>query len=218
MAIGLDDAKACLRAQKYQAAFEICMELARDDNQGAVMLLADMGMKGQIFEDDLQVLQEHLKHKVSRGWGAVQFNLAVMHERGLHNVPKDIELAKKYYLDAADQMVPQAHVNLAYIYLHQDPINVEKALEHLEEAIELGSTAACNTLGLLYMKGEHVEKNTTKAFGYLFAGAREKGEEAKKNLFLLQTLYPMNDFAEGKELASEIVIRMANARDRYSID
>jgi len=217
MAMLLDDAKACLLAGKYRAAFEVLMEMARDDNQSAIMLLADMCIKGQLMDDHLDILQDHLKHKASRGWGAVQFNLGVIYERGI-NAEKDIELSKKYYLQAADQLVPQAHVNLAYIYLNQEPLAVDKALDHLEQAIELGSTAACNTIGLLYMKGEHLEKNTTKAFGYLFAGAREKGEEAKKNLFLLQTLYPMNDFAEGKDLASEIVIRMANARDRYSID
>jgi TPR repeat protein len=213
----LDDAKACLIAGKYRVAFEILMEMARDDNQPAIMLLSDMCIKGQLAEDHLAQLQDHLNRKASRGWGAVQFNLGVIYERGI-NAEKDLELSKKYYRQAADQLVPQAHVNLAYIYLNQDPKDTEKALQHLEEAIELGSTAACNTMGLLYMKGEHVEKNTTKAFGYLFAGAREKGEEAKKNLFMLQTLYPMNDFAEGKDLASEIVIRMANARDRYSID
>ena len=213
----IDDAKACLIAGKYRVAFEILMEMAMDDSQPAIMLLSDMCIKGQLAEDHLAQLQDHLNRKASRGWGAVQFNLGVIYERGI-NAEKDLERSKRYYRQAADQLVPQAHVNLAYIYLNQDPKDVEKALEHLEEAIELGSTAACNTMGLLYMKGEHVEKNTTKAFGYLFAGAREKGEEAKKNLFLLQTLYPMNDFAEGKELASEIVIRMANARDRYSID
>lgn len=191
--------------------------MARDDHQPAIMLLADMSIKGQLLGEHMAQLQDHLNRKASRGWGAVQFNLGVIYERGI-NVEKDLELSKKYYRQAGDQLVPQAHVNLAYIYLNQDPIDVEKALDHLEQAIELGSTAACNTMGLLYMKGEHVEKNTTKAFGYLFAGAREKGEEAKKNLFLLQTLYPMNDFQEGKDLASEIVIRMANARDRYSID
>jgi hypothetical protein len=47
------------------------------------------------------------------------------------------------------------------------------------------------------------------------AAAREKNEEAKKNLFLLQSIYPMNDFSEGKDLASEIIIKMANSRDRY---
>ncbi|MFZ9759517.1 MAG: tetratricopeptide repeat protein [Burkholderiaceae bacterium] len=213
----IDDAKACLIAGKYRVAFEILMEMAMDDSQPAIMLLSDMCIKGQLAEDHLTQLQDHLNRKASRGWGAVQFNLGVIYERGI-NAEKDLERSKRYYRQAADQLVPQAHVNLAYIYLNQDPKDVEKALEHLEEAIELGSTAACNTMGLLYMKGEHVEKNTTKAFGYLFAGAREKGEEAKKNLFLLQTLYPMNDFAEGKDLASEIVIRMANARDRYSID
>ena len=217
MALLLDDAKACLMAGKYGAAFEILMEMARDDNQPAIMLLADMSLKGQLATEHLDQLQDHLNRKASRGWGAVQFNLGVIYERGIH-AEKNLELSKKYYLQACDQLVPQAHVNLAYIFLNEEPPKVEKALEHLELAIELGSTAACNTVGLLYMKGEHVEKNTTKAFGYLFAGAREKGEEAKKNLFLLQTLYPMNDFAEGKELASEIVIRMANARDRYSID
>jgi tetratricopeptide (TPR) repeat protein len=217
MAMLLDDAKACLVAGRYGPAFEILMEMARDDHQPAIMLLADMSIKGQLLPDHLALLQDHLNRKASRGWGAVQFNLGVIYERGI-NAEKDLERSKKYYLQAADQLVPQAHVNLAYIYLQQDPVEVEKALDHLEQAIELGSTAACNTMGLLYMKGEHVEKNTTKAFGYLFAGAREKGEEAKKNLFLLQTLYPMNDFSEGKDLASEIVIRMANARDRYSID
>jgi TPR repeat protein len=217
MAVLIDDAKACLLAGKYRAAFEILMEMARDDNQPAIMLLADMCIKGQLAEDHLEALQDHLNRKASRGWGAVQFNLGVIYERGI-NAEKNLDLSKKYYRLACEQLVPQAHVNLAYIYLNQEPIEVSKALEHLEEAIELGSTAACNTMGLLYMKGEHVEKNTTKAFGYLFAGAREKGEDAKKNLFLLQTLYPMNDFAEGKDLASEIIIRMANARDRYSID
>jgi TPR repeat protein len=65
------------------------------------------------------------------------------------------------------------------------------------------------------MNGKSVEKDLTKAFGYLMAAAREKNEEAKKNLFLLQSIYPMNDFSEGKDLASEIIIKMANSRDRY---
>jgi TPR repeat protein len=213
----IDDAKACLLAGRFDVAFEILMELALDDHQPAIMLIADMSMKGNLGSDNLDKLKDYLNQKAGRGWGAVQFNLGVMYERGI-NIGKDLELAKKYYLQAAEELVPQAHVNLSYIFFNETPPQMEKALEHLEQAIELGSVAACNTMGLLYMKGEHVEKNTTKAFGYLFAGAREKGEEARKNLFLLQTLYPMNDFAEGKQLASEIVIRMANARNRYSLD
>ena len=182
MALLIDDAKACLLAGKYRAAFEILMEMARDDNQPAIMLLADMCLKGQLAEDHLTQLQDHLNRKASRGWGAVQFNLAVIYERGI-NAEKNIELSKKYYRQACDQLVPQAHVNLAYIYMNQEPIDITKALDHLEQAVVLGSTAACNTIGLLYMKGEHVEKNTTKAFGYLFAGAREKARRPRRICF-----------------------------------
>ncbi|MGA0014196.1 MAG: hypothetical protein ACO3FM_06865, partial [Burkholderiaceae bacterium] len=70
----IDDAKALLIAGKYRPAFEILMEMARDDNQPAIMLLSDMCIKGQLAEDHLAQLQDHLNRKASRGWGAVQFN------------------------------------------------------------------------------------------------------------------------------------------------
>jgi len=215
MAESLDDGKQALKAGRMRTAYEIFMHLARaEEDQHAIMYLGDMLMKGQIIGDQLAELQDFLGREAKRGWGAVFFNLGAMYERGM-TVEKDLARAIDYYHLACDQLVPQAHVNLAYIYTNQEPLDVPKALKHLEHAIELGSTNACNTLGLMYMNGKNVEKNTTKAFGYLMAAAREKNEEAKKNLFLLQTLYPMNDFAEGKDMASEIIIKMANSRDRY---
>lgn len=210
----LDDGKAALQGMRYGAAYEIFMELARGEDQHAIIYLSEMCVKGQIINEQLDELKEYLGKESKRGWGAVHFNLAVMYERGI-SVEKDLNEAIRYYNLACDQLVPQAHVNLAYIYTNQEPLQPEKALDHLEQAIELGSTNACNTLGLMYMNGKHVEKDLNKAFGYLFAAAREKNEEAKKNLFLIQTMYPMQDFEEGKDLASEIVIKMANSRDRY---
>jgi len=171
-------------------------------------------MKGQIIGEQLAELQDFLGREAKRGWGAVFFNLGAMYERGL-TVEKDLKTAIFYYNQACDQLVPQAHVNLAYIYTNQEPLDIPLALRHLQAAIDLGSTNACNTLGLMYMNGKSVEKDLTKAFGYLMAAAREKNEEAKKNLFLLQSIYPMNDFSEGQDLASEIIIKMANSRDRY---
>lgn len=215
MAESLDDGKLALQNYRYQVAYEIFMNLARaEEDQHAIMYLGDMLMKGQIIGEQLAALQEFLGREAKRGWGAVFFNLGAMYERGI-TVEKDLEQAISYYNLACDQLVPQAHVNLAFIYTNQEPLDVAKALSHLEHAIELGSTNACNTLGLMYMNGKHVEKDINKAFGYLFAAAREKNEEAKKNLFLIQTMYPMQDFQEGKDLASEIVIKMANSRDRY---
>ena len=215
MAESLDDGKQALKSHRYRVAYEIFMQLARaEEDQHAIMYLGDMLMKSQIIGEQLAELQEFLGREAKRGWGAVFFNLGAMYERGI-TVEKDLTRAIEYYNLACDQLVPQAHVNLAFIYTNQEPIDVPKALKHLEHAIDLGSTNACNTLGLMYMNGKHVEKDTTKAFGYLMAAAREKNEEAKKNLFLLQTLYPMNDFEDGKDMASEIIIKMANSRDRY---
>ncbi|MBU3720941.1 MAG: sel1 repeat family protein [Burkholderiaceae bacterium] len=210
----LEDGKIALKAYRYAAAYEIFMDLAKNEDQHAIMYLGDMLMNGQVIGDQLIELQAFLGKEAKRGWGAVFFNLGAMYERGL-TVEKDLNMAIFYYNQACDQLVPQAHVNLAYIYTNQEPLNVPKALKHLQEAIDLGSTNACNTLGLMYMNGKNVEKDLTKAFGYLMAAAREKNEEAKKNIYLLQTLYPMNDFEEGKDLASEIIIKMANSRDRY---
>ena len=210
----LEDGKIALKAYRYAAAYEIFMDLARNEDQHAIMYLGDMLMNGQIIGEQLDELQNFLGREAKRGWGAVFFNLGAMYERGL-TVEKDLSKAIFYYNHACDQLVPQAHVNLAYIYTNQEPLDIPRALQHLQEAIDLGSTNACNTLGLMYMNGKSVEKNLTKAFGYLMAAAREKNEEAKKNLFLLQSIYPMNDFKDGKDLASEIIIKMANSRDRY---
>ena len=210
----IDDGKEALKAGRLNTAFRIFMELAKNEDQHAVMYLGDMLLKGQVIGDQLDELQGYLSNEAKRGWGAVFFNLGAMYERGL-TVEKNLATAIAYYYKACDQLVPQAHVNLAYIYTNQEPLDVPKALKHLQDAIDLGSTNACNTLGLMYMNGKSVEKDLTRAFGYLMAAAREKNEEAKKNLFLLQSIYPMNDFSEGKDLASEIIIKMANSRDRY---
>jgi TPR repeat protein len=210
----LDDGKLALKNGRLRTAYEIFMALAKNEDQHAVMYLGDMLLKGQIIGEQLTELQGFLGKEAKRGWGAVFFNLGAMYERGL-TVEKDLNTAIFYYNQACDQLVPQAHVNLAYIYTNQEPLDIPRALQHLQAAIDLGSTNACNTLGLMYMNGKSVEKDLTKAFGYMMAAAREKNEEAKKNLFLLQTLYPMNDFSEGKDLASEIIIKMANSRDRY---
>jgi len=214
MPLLLEDGKIALKSGRFAAAYDIFMDLAKNEDQHAIMYLGDMLMKGQVIGDQLIELQAFLGKEAKRGWGAVFFNLGAMYERGL-TVEKDLTMSLFYYKQACDQLVPQAHLNLAYIYTNQEPLNVPKALKHLEEAIDLGSTDACNTLGLMYMNGKHVEKDLTKAFGYLMAAAREQNEEAKKNIYLLQTLYPMNDFEEGKDLASEIIIKMANSRDRY---
>ena len=117
------------------------------------MYLGDMLLKGQVIGDQLDELQDYLGSEAKRGWGAVFFNLGAMYERGL-TVEKNLATAIAYYYKACDQLVPQAHVNLAYIYTNQEPLDVDKALSHLEQAIDLGSTNACNTLGLMYMNGK----------------------------------------------------------------
>jgi len=53
MPLLLEDGKIALKANRFAAAYGIFMDLAKNEDQHAIMYLGDMLMKGQIIGDQL---------------------------------------------------------------------------------------------------------------------------------------------------------------------
>jgi len=81
------------------------------------------------------------------------------YNRGIGGMEKNLELAVKYYEDAANLGDDFATFNLGYMHYSGSGIevNYEKAHEYYTAAAELGNSRAMNNLGDMYETGTYVE-------------------------------------------------------------
>ena len=98
-----------------------------------------------------------------QGDANAQYNMALLYQAG-KSVPKDPQMAEKWYIRAAVQGDVRAQYNLARMYYDGQglPQNFGAALRWFTKAAEYGHAHAQHSLGLMYFKGQGVpaDKNT----------------------------------------------------------
>lgn len=144
-----------------------------------------------------------------------QLRLAQMYERG-QGVPRQFDLAKKWYSLAAHGGNVEAQRYVAKIYLQgldgQKP-DPWQAARWLQRAVDSGDAESAFLLGHLYYAGAGVARDLPKAISYYRFAAQNRVAAAQNNL---GSLYESgNGLDKNDTLAAQWYLRAARARDSY---
>jgi TPR repeat protein len=122
---------------------------------------------------------EDLLPQAQAGNAAAQFQLGTAYDFG-RGVPRDSEMAKKWYLAAADQGHAEAQNSLGNVY--QAAKNYEDAMPWYEKAASQGNAAAINNMAYLHDLGLGTPRNRQYAFELYSESADLGWGEAMWNL------------------------------------
>lgn len=182
-----------LNKGRYDSAFDIFYDLAVNElDQEAQYALTKMCFDGHLDPEQINKLFSWVNSNSSLGNGYAHFNVGLMHERGMGNVPQDFKVAIEYYEKAIAEEVHDAYCNLGNIYalgLAEEqgiPRDVHKGIGYLTKGAEEGSRQAAYTLGCFYEKGEFIAQDHKKACYYLVLATLAKHEQAHRVLIMFQ--------------------------------
>jgi TPR repeat protein len=98
--------------------------------------------------------------------------------------PRDPSAAAKWYLDAAEQGIPEAQYALGKMYFEGQGVarDPAKAATWIRRAAEQGHAAAQNNFGLLCLNGWGVHKNVTEALKWFTKSAQAGDAGGQNNL------------------------------------
>ena len=147
----------------------------------------------------------HLEPLAKDGDAVAQYNLGVMHIRGL-GTKKNGKVAIKWLTLAANQENFLAQYFLGYIYEHGKSVqkNYKAASVFYKQAAKQGHPSAQTNLGALYYFGHGVKQNNILAhFWWTIASSKVEGADRNKKMI------------EGKMTAdelsqSEMLVRLCN--------
>jgi len=109
------------------------------------------------------------------------YTLAEIYRNG-YGTEVDMRLATKWYRRAAKYDNPFAQYKAAIIYLQEsENQNIEKAMRYLRAADREGLDDATHLLGLLYLEGELIETDRSRAKEYL-SKSFENGHQDTLNI------------------------------------
>lgn len=112
-----------------------------------------------------------------------QNNLGIMYNNG-HGVPQDFELAKQWYMLAANQNDAGAQYNLGLMYKNGEgmPQDYAEAVKWFSIAANQGYSVAQNGLGLMYNEGEGLPQNYPEAVKWFVRAAAQGDADAISNI------------------------------------
>jgi hypothetical protein len=206
---------------KYDVAFDILYDCAvNEQNDDALFLLTKLTFDGNLNAEQMAKFYELQNGHTSTGNGYALFNVGLMYERGLGNVPQSYKTAVEYYQKAVKEEVKDAHCNLGNIYalglgMEQGvPRNVELGIKLLTVGAEEGSRQCAYTLGSLYGKGEFIPQDLKKSFLYLSLAALAGHDQAKRVLHIFVHSHKENYDAE-MDAAQQMYGKIENLRQLY---
>ena len=147
--------------------------------------------------DEIKQLEEHAVN--NEAWAQLWL--------GIYSKDKNqLQKAKEYYEDAANQGMAAAQYALGGLYLKGNGVqrNYDKALEYFKRAANQGMAAAQYALGDLYLKGNGVQRNYDKALEYFKRAANQGFTLAQSELMLIATVTnTTKDLVLKKQAASQ---------------
>jgi TPR repeat protein len=142
---------------------------------------------------DFSAMQQ-LRSRAEKGDAASQFSMGLIYDlsEGSGVVPKDNALALHWYRLAAEQGLPEAQDNLAWMYLNAIgiPQNTGEAVRWYRRAGEQGYSDSLYHLGLMYKQGDDISKDATLAVHWLQRAAEGGSLSAQMTL---GTMYQYGD-------------------------
>jgi len=170
-----------------RAGATIHHEVSLPDDK-AQLSLRTSGIYSELFELAMQAYRENDFKTAVRlwqpiaesGYAAAQYNLGVVHARGL-SVPKNMNLAGLWWQAAASQGNVDAQYNLGLLYATGNGVEMDmkKAVHWWQQAASIGDPAAQFNLGMMYARGDGVSRNMTAALHWWSQSAAQKFPQAQ---------------------------------------
>ena len=201
----------------YGKGTEVNHELAKSyleeslafHNEHAKRLLARIYLEEDEFSHVAEAIEWLKEAEDPSSW----YILAKEYQKGIH-VEQDIKQAIFYYTKCVKENNSFAMYQLANIYLSEDQSDTQKALYYLHTAANIGNEYAQAKLGVLYLKGQLLEKNVEKAIDYLMKSEEQNNMFAQYQLGRL-FLFGI-DVERDKNKAIEYLTKSANQGNEYA--
>ncbi len=184
LASGFDDAMLAFENKDYPRAQEAIEPLAKAGNAAALTLLGRIREEG--YHDVAGALPLY-RQAAEKGFAEAQVQLAELYDGG-DGVPRDAELALRWYERAAQQGNEEAQLALGLNYADVRHDNLS-AFGFFQQAADQGNVTAQYRLGLLYLGDVDVPRDDIKAWVYLSL-ASEKLPEADQARSALELNLP----------------------------
>ena len=219
----LELAVSNLNRGRYEAAFDIFFDLAINElDAEAQFALTKMCFDGHLDAGQLDKLFEWVNSNSSLGNGYAHFNVALMHERGMGAIERNIPVAVEYYEKAIKEEVLDAYCNLGNIYVvgtGEDQgvkKNIPRGVELLTVGANEGSRQSAYNLGVLYEQGEYIKQDHQKAFYFLTLATLLKHQHAHRCLIIMQHAIKQN-FTQAFDAAERQYHKIETLRKMYRV-
>ena len=188
----LEEAIKDIKAKDYKSAFNKFSILAKQGSATAQGWLGSMYLFGRGTEKDFKQAAKWFNKAAAQGHNRSQHTLGLMHIKG-DGVDKDIKkglilitkAAKQGYKPAKeylDKLKTGTNTTLKDAIKDHKAKDYKSAFSKFLKLAEAGDAIAQSWLGLIYIKGEGVEKDSTQAFKWWTKAAKQGDAYAQHNL------------------------------------
>ena len=176
-------------------AFDILSSKAKDGDIYAKFMIAQFYEGGIAVNQDLDKSFEYYMEAAKADYSHAQYKVGLYY----NDVAKDKREAAKWIELAANNEQPDALCMMAYSYLQDPEIetmtidnlsfdqDIDKGMQLLRHAADLGNADALYILAICYQKGKYVEKDEKKAFELLWTSIQ--AENTPKSIKKLGDFY-----------------------------
>lgn len=142
---------------RYIEAYHYFEIASRSNHASSYYMLARLIYDKRINANNLdyQNAYNYLLKAYELGCVSATNLLGLFYLKGIYPVKKDINIAKKYFIEASKNKYAYAYNNLATIYENTDP---DKAIQYYKLAADLKEPWACNKIGEYYRKNNEYKK------------------------------------------------------------
>lgn len=163
--------------QNYSEALTWYKKAAELNNSDAINSICKMYLdtliEGEAYADAVNYFQLINKNGVS----ATNAIIGDAYLYGL-GVEKNSKTAFEWYSKGVDILDPVSIYGLGMFYLTDENSDIEKSLGNLEQACDLNYLVACETLGELYYKGDHLEADVEPSIKWFAKGIALNGAKS----------------------------------------
>jgi TPR repeat protein len=188
----------------YESAKKEFTAAAEAKDPAGLHLLASLYYQGHGVPKDLPRSVQLFSAAAEKGYRASQANLGLMYQKG-DGVKRDIDKAIGFYTAAGKQGDLQSSHNLGQIFRNAEGVGQDytKAAAYYKFAAERGWAPSANEYGLLFAQGHGVELDYVEAYGWMSFAAKDRDEQATKNLAQLKQILG-EKLGKGEARAKEI--------------
>lgn len=175
----LDRGIRLYREERYEEALGPLMQAAAAGHAEAQLRLGMMYRRGRVVAKNLAKAAEWFGKAAAQGSAEAQYRLGQLYRAG-RGMERDLQQARTLFAMAAEQGLPAAQYELGR--LCQAAKAHGEALDWYRRAAAQGYPEAQFKLGVMYAKGNGVERDRAQAFEWYMKAAEQGLPEAQFNL------------------------------------